>query len=334
MNDLRELWNEFIAWFQGHKAVGYIGLLLTSVTFLLSFCAVTTLGGIIQALAGDRLKEMREFFERPTQANWWAAVIIYALAIISSSAVIIIFAKDVVRDKRILNAERQNLITELGNAQEEITDYSIGLNQMKHLILSHSTLLTLLAPVRPGKETLADEKDEMGDIVEAFLLQAVGVFGRPVGRASVLRPIQKGDTTYLEFWRHIGMPAESLIPKRFPVGDSNKEGVAGCAFKQGTFERAILYNDKGLWECDHPCYKHRRPKTEEPGYKSFVAIPLLDPDERCLGVLCFDSKDADTFDSETIVKTLQQIANGLSAALAVYNNLASVGLRERSDEDV
>lgn len=76
-----------------------------------------------------------------------------------------------------------------------------------------------------------------------------------------------------------------------------------------------------MWEADHPHYKFRKPKWEEPDYKSFFVAPLVDRDGVTHGVLCLDSPNPDKFDDEDVVTSIKDISESLASAVAIYKNL-------------
>jgi hypothetical protein len=100
-------------------------------------------------------------------------------------------------------------------------------------------------------------------------------------------------------------------------------GAAGKAHKVPEFIIASVSKRAGLWEAEPNEFHLPRGNDVHPKFLSLAAVPIRHPTHGCLGVLCVDSAEKDTFvgrpeDDDTIVKMLGDLASRVGAAIVTY----------------
>ncbi len=228
-----------------------------------------------------------------------------------------------------------DLLERKGRAEYQIRELEDIVKRMENLALTYFNLLKPIAATNVTRPFRPSLDDRIGEVVELFLEGAVQILGDAKSRGSVLRPAPtEGEGVHLGFLKHRNLPDEArrikvsqigntttTTARRFEVGNPDREGVAGYAYKTGQTQRAVLRFDRGLWTCDHPSYRFRKKNNQRPDYQAFVAIPLISADQVTLGVLCFDSMEPTRFDGQEVMDILHDMADALSAAISAYSKI-------------
>jgi GAF domain len=220
------------------------------------------------------------------------------------------------------------LSKEVSHPAQEAAVYRSALERMRFLGLSQLLLLKLLAVVGPESQTKEGTDEDRRALMSVFLDQVVKMLGAP-HRASVLVPAEDGK--YLEYFVDVNMPQHKDY--RVLLGDPDREGVAGYAFRTLQIVSGTLYQERGIWRSTAPHYVFREGTRHAPPYRSFVAIPLVDPDGRPLGVVSLDSPDEDAFSQSAILQTLVEVMDGLAAALTIYQQIKHLGMEMAQERD-
>lgn len=194
-------------------------------------------------------------------------------------------------------------------------EYQLAFAKMQELIKLDDSLLRLLARLTLG----SNYETRIKRLLREFLMDATRLFATQVNRAYILR-VDPNDQQSLAPWVDYQMSRESLERTRFYIGqDADKpRGVAGEAYIQ---HRILVCRFDRNGQPDSQCYvvfDARRPK---PPYESLVAVPIMSPDNVCVGVLCFDSVQRETFDSAEVQEMLSSLAGRLGSALVVYHQV-------------
>lgn len=165
-----------------------------------------------------------------------------------------------------------------------------------------------------------DPHSVMRPLLTQFLRDTTTIFSQELNRASILIP--RGE--WLQVYVTYGMPAESIERTKFYIGPEphRLRGVAGTAFVTRTTRIAHMFSQRGDWQSDDPTYIDFEPRRPRLPYRSFVAIPILDGPDTCLGVLCFDSLSRTSFDSRAIRDNiLPALATRTLAAILIYRSV-------------
>ncbi len=228
---------------------------------------------------------------------------------------------------------------ELGDAQKALTREKArfmrrcdSLDVQATLLEKQLALDEAILGFIPYLSLSTDREDTMRKCLSNFLDGTSALLGNEVFRALIVQPTEVDGSVYLMplAWSK-EMSADSIRRTRFYVGpDRNKEGergVAGKAFVDETIEVVHFTLDGDIWRADHPDYITFESNRRLP-YRSCVAIPIggrrmegTATQERCLGVLCFDSPTPDVFDSDDIKELLGALSGGVRAALHIYRQL-------------
>ncbi len=165
-----------------------------------------------------------------------------------------------------------------------------------------------------------DPRAVMRSLLTQFLRDATTIFSQEVNRASILGP--RGE--WLQAYASYGMPAESVERTKFYIGPEahRLRGVAGTAFVTRATRIVHMSGQQGDWKSDDSTYidfESHRPRLP---YRSFVAVPILDGPDTCLGVLCFDSLSRTSFDSRAIRENiLPALATRTLATILIYRRV-------------
>lgn len=173
-----------------------------------------------------------------------------------------------------------------------------------------------------------DKKRVMSRLLEQFVRDTGGVLDEEVARASILHV--EGD--YLVPLATYGMPLESVEPMRFYVGNdlvtpnqTPVRGTAGTVFIARKPRVVKFSKPNNHWVPDDQTYTFFEPNRINMPYKSFVALPLIIEEDNCIGVLCFDSREKDSFDAKDIKEViLPAWATRIAAAVAIYQQVISL----------
>jgi hypothetical protein len=181
-----------------------------------------------------------------------------------------------------------------------------------------SFMVNMASYVRKRSEPSSDIKP----VFEVFLRALTEIFSNTICRASILLPDK--DEHSLEVFAHYNMPAESLNPARFPIDDrfATRTSVAGHTYLRREVLVIRVFRQGGVWATNRPdLYQFRASNMVEPSYRSFASIPIIDSDDRCLGVLCIDSTTENTFDGESVSELLYDLGVSVAAGLVIYQHI-------------
>lgn len=171
----------------------------------------------------------------------------------------------------------------------------------------------------PELVTAGDRRAVMHSVLSEFLRDATTLFSE-VNRASILMPRGEWLYTYVAY----GMPSESIERTKFYIGPEEHRirGVAGMAFVTRTTRIAHMSDQQGAAKSDDGAYIDFAPRRPRLPYRSFVAVPILDGSDSCLGVLCFDSRSRSSFDLQAIRENiLPALATRIMAAILIYHRV-------------
>jgi hypothetical protein len=129
------------------------------------------------------------------------------------------------------------------------------------------------------------------------------------------------------------MPQESIDSMEFYIGDdtqmqSDRGGVAGTAFRSGDIKVGhMIKQAPDRWICDQDQYVRFRGSRPFCPYMSFVTVPIIGISTgtnmtTCLGIICFDSKRIDSFDSQEIRLVLGMIARRVASIILISDKLS------------
>ena len=198
----------------------------------------------------------------------------------------------------------------------------------KMLALDDSLLRLLAIWASPTFPT--DHSDQLRRILKEALKDSTVEFDGDVERAAILLPDSTG--TYLKCWAHYQMPQESIDSMEFYIGNDvqmqrDKGGVAGASFKNSEILVGhMLEQTKGRWICDVDHYVKFQGTRPFCPYASFVTVPIIGMSTgtnmtTCLGIVCFDSKRSDSFDSAEIKLVLAMIARRVASIILISEKL-------------
>ncbi len=203
------------------------------------------------------------------------------------------------------------------------------LDQSNKMLALDDSLLRLLASWIPP--TLPSDHDEqLRRTLKEVLKDSTVEFDGHVERAAILLP--DSTSTYLKCWSHYQMPQESIDSMEFYIGNDpqmqrDNGGVAGASFRNSEILVGhISKQANGQWICDQVHYIKFRGTRPFCPYTSFVTVPVIGISSgtntaTCLGVICFDSKRDDSFDSAEIKLVLGTIARRVASTLLISKKL-------------
>lgn len=178
------------------------------------------------------------------------------------------------------------------------------------------SLFRLLVLLDKGPQRL----QEINKLVDEFLQDLADLFDsiNEGCRISIYRP-DRDRRSYLRIWRSLRMPTESVDRTEFYVGNrknNHVRGVAGAVYLERT-TRVVHFNKvHGQWTVDDQEYCLFKDSID-PAYRSFIAVPLLGPKDKPIGVLCIDAKSPKIFDTDTVRKLVLSIGQRLASALVI-----------------
>ena len=306
---MKGLFTEFTTWLRQHWFLGSLWVL--AFLALLTFIVSSIIGGVLGNAAYDWIKAQGG----QISIIWWLLLLMLLVPAGLLLLVVGLFARDLraQRDKA-----RQESDTWTKSADLEQRNYALAIHKMRAWGLAQFTALKLMAAVKANEGILADDERDFKNLIRTFLDKAVEVFGADICRAVVLKPINGDSQLVLWEWSK-NMTTELGGP--YEVGDEDTEGTAGYVFRTRTMEKGKMVQEDGLWRCTARNYRFApRRNTDPPHYMSLIAAPLEDPDHKRWGVLCLDSKNAETFDDGELIKVIQELADGLAAGISTYAN--------------
>ena len=199
----------------------------------------------------------------------------------------------------------------------------------KMLALDDSLLRVLASWVPPTSQN--DHDEQLRLTLKEILRDATVQFDGHVERAAILLP--DSNNIYLKCWTHYQMPQESIDSMRFYIGNDmqrrqDEGGVAGAAFIKGEILVGhMIQQTNGHWICEdqehYIRFQGTRPFTP---YTSFVNVPIIGINTQtnmttCHGVICFDSKRNDCFDTEELKPLLRSIARRVASSISISEKL-------------
>lgn len=219
-------------------------------------------------------------------------------------------------------SEAQLRVELLAALAREEDQNSIAASTAK-LFAADDGLLRLL----PNLITLGDRNKVAKQTANQYLRDTVGIFGEIGLRALILCPDRR-NTTLLSPWESLNMSSDTLKNCKFYIGDDirRRRGVAGETYKRRAMRIVHFKEVHGEWRADDDAYYSFKGEETNPPFRSFASVPILTVDSarrptECLGVLCIDSTENDTFDNPEDRQLLLIIANRLSALLRIYQHL-------------
>jgi hypothetical protein len=227
-----------------------------------------------------------------------------------------------------MEAERQDL-----QAQRDV------LGEFLELSMNSLTMVTKIAPELQRNPRHVDEKVRL--LVRSVIAHTAKMCGR-APRTSLYLPSEV-EPDYLTIFESIGLDRDSIESAKWYIGQGNDPPRRAGKAPRGTRSAPpmeVLPAPRGtagtVFIHKKPLVHHINPQTlrAEEGddyvpsptdrhvcpYESFVSMPLLDTD-RCLGVLCIDSPDRDTFDGDPRFTVLQPAARMLVQLLLMRQEL-------------
>src|SRR5437762_7658633 len=205
------------------------------------------------------------------------------------------------------------------------------LNRSNKMLALDDSLLRVLASWIPP--TLPSDHDEqLRRILKETLRDATIEFDGHVERADILLP-DSTNTSYLRCWAHDQMPQESIDSMHFYIGNDlqmqrDRGGIAGKSFSSGEIIVGHMSQINGHWVCeDHEEYIRFQGTRPYCPYMSFVNVPIIGLSTHspggttCLGVICFDSRRDDIFDSEEIKIVLRMFARRVASTILISEKL-------------
>jgi len=203
------------------------------------------------------------------------------------------------------------------------------LDQSNKMLALADSVLRLIA-IWTSPTNSSSHSDQLRLILKEILKDSTVEFDGHVERAAILLPDPTG--TSLKCWSHYQMPQESIDSMEFYIGNDpqmqrDKGGAAGASFRSG--EILVGHMSKqanGRWMCDQEHYVKFQGTRPFCPYTSFVTVPIIGISAgtniaTCLGVLCFDSKGSDSFDSAEIKLVLGMIARRVASTLLISEKL-------------
>lgn len=212
----------------------------------------------------------------------------------------------------------ENTKREVEQAVQERSRVQSALAATEELLDLDDDLMHYLSEARPTGRWERSAKQ----LLQLTLESATAVFGPDVSRAIIYMPDDAHD--YLVPWVCHQMPTASMRRNRFFIGrDKDNRGNVphGIAGKVYGSRRLVVvhFNENGEPDdSDYALIYNQRPHLP---YRSFVAVPALSTDNKCLGVLCFDSMNPTVFDGPEVQDLLIAIARRCARVVAICHNL-------------
>jgi hypothetical protein len=299
---MKKLSAEFKIWFHQHRILGSLGII--SLLTLLAFIITSIIGGMLGNAVYDWLKTQNG----QISLVWWLLILI----LLAPVGILLLITSQFANH---LMGEKDNCVED---AEVQRRNYSSAIDRMRAWGLAQHTALKLVATVKADENILADDERDFKNLIRAYLDKAVEVIGEDICRAVVLKPTSDGKQLVPWEWsKKMADPLERV----YELGDDDTEGTAGYVFRRKELIKGKMVDESGVWTSTAAHYRFSpRRNTDTPNYMSLVVTPLIDPDHRCWGVLCLDSKTSETFDNGELVNTIQELADGLAAGISTYAN--------------
>lgn len=127
---------------------------------------------------------------------------------------------------------------------------------------------------------------------------------------------------YLESYVTVGMPDPDGYERRFYIGDrpDATKSITGECFR--TKDVRVVHVDiaDGEYQHDDPDFQELMERTRDPGYRSFICVPILHH-QTALGVLCIDSSGRDIFDSGNVQELVLSLGYCIGTVRALVESL-------------
>lgn len=199
----------------------------------------------------------------------------------------------------------------LSNTTSELT---ARLGRMQSIAVATETLLSAASSMTGGNAK------SLENVLTSYLSNVYGIFSDQIRRLDVLVP---KDTKLVSIARH-RMPEETQI---YDLNDTSlTPGLYVAAYRSRKIEIAHLYEEGGVWKCDHWAYKPHRPESQKPPHTTFAIVPMIDGEENVKGVICLDNDDPlDTnrkgiFDPPEMQPILTSIGSNLASVITIWEN--------------
>ena len=131
------------------------------------------------------------------------------------------------------------------------------------------------------------------------------------------------------------MPTQIVERTKFQINSSNqgiKPGVAGRAYMTGTTQKAVLQkgeiDNRIKWESNHSDYVPFISDNNIPReYLSLLAVPLISPSGKTIGVLCIDCMSPTQWNSEFWTEVAHSAADKILRALIIAQKIYNISSR-------
>lgn len=197
----------------------------------------------------------------------------------------------------------------------------------KHLITLDKLLFIMLTNL------VSTDEPEAGlhRLVNKLLRGAREAFPE-VRKAVLFLNDQDGSKEYLELWHSAGWDVEDADPSRkFYIGNQDPHrrlGSAGEAFVHREILVTKFEEKEGKLIPSRDSYIFFSNDHSMLPYRALVCVPVIAvTDEKkpdCLGVVCFDSENPNSFDAPETQNMLFHLGNRIAVAIKIYQRLLKI----------
>lgn len=174
----------------------------------------------------------------------------------------------------------------------------------------------------------AGREEAMQRLIKKLLVDAILVLPHVYGASLYLPDINR---EVLKIWESNGVPSNYLAHAECYIGPARpdrKTGVAGEAFTKQEIIVARMTGEKtqdNSWKFDRDSYIDFATTGTPPPYSALACVPLLDKKgtSASLGVVCFDSREKDAYESQEVQESLVLIGRCFTSALLIYQDINS-----------
>jgi hypothetical protein len=283
------------------KGIAGIAIVATVIGGIIVAILKDVASGVIGNAAYNLLPSVWEVAIRSIQANTWPWIITLVTILLGLSGMLYLW-----QQARLLKSAL------------DATDQMVKLDSSMLRQLSSSV-------------TSSDLNDEMHRLLGQLLQNATEAFPEDAYKAAILLP--DANQEYLRMSASYQMSAESKNRTKFYIGkDENRKserGTAGLTYLDEKVRVGHIIRKKNGWEWSAEGYIYFGNQRPYPSHYSFISIPITSTDPsaptgkpECVGVVCFDSHSAKTFDTLRIQKFLQTFVLRIAAVLTLFAQLS------------
>jgi hypothetical protein len=195
----------------------------------------------------------------------------------------------------------------------------------RDLLILTETLMRLI----PGLLIVGDEeatKEALRLLIERLIVQAISILSDDVFSASFFIPDASGEILRIWASHQVAInnsgTAQCYIGKHLQPG--MKRGVAGEAFDRQSIiiaRQTGKRNQDGSWKFDRDSFIDFIGGNTSPPFSAIACVALVNDEQISQGVICFDSRQKDTFDSSEIQERLRLIGRCFTAVLIIYQEI-------------